>query len=109
MILNVNHNLLNEDIEEASLKLNGLRNCISGTEDRLRCYSMRLEALEANEPFWSTEDELLYDSICEHINMLSDRRYALKCKEMHLKAFIDHLEEADKELRWFEICEEEED
>lgn len=107
MVLYNNHAILNADIEEASLKLNGLRNCISSVEDELYYYNMRLERLEACEPSWNTTDELAYDSICDHINMLSDRRYNLECKEMHLRAFIDRLEEADKELRWFEICEEE--
>lgn len=107
MILYNNHTSLSADIEEASLKLNGLRNCIGSTEDRLRCYSLRLERLEENEALWSTEDELLYDSICDTINNLCEKREALMAKEMHLRAFIDHLEEADKELRWFEICEEE--
>ena len=107
MILNSNHITLTSDIEEASLKLNGLRNYIGSVEDEMRYYNLRLGLLEEVEPFWTTEDELAYNSICDHINMLSDRRYRLKCKEMHLSAFVDHLEEADKELRWFEICEEE--
>lgn len=107
MILNNNHNTLQADIEEASLKLNGLRNCIGSVEDEIRYYSLRLADLEAREPSWDTTDEIAYDSICDHINMLSDKRYSLKCKEGHLVEFINHLEEADKALRWFEICEEE--
>lgn len=107
MILTNNHAVLAADVEEASLKLNGLRNYIGCVEDEIHYYSLRLERLEETEPSWDTTDELAYDSICDHINMLSDRRYALKCKEGHLVEFINHLEEADKALRWFEICEEE--
>ena len=107
MILTTNHVTLASDIEEASLKLNGLRNCIGSVEDEIRYYSLRLERLEETEPSWETTDELAYNSICDYINVLSDKRDSLQAKEMHLRAFIDHLEEADKELRWFEICEEE--
>lgn len=107
MILTNNHAVLAADVEEASLKLNGIRNYIGCVEDEIHYYSLRLTDLEACEPSWDTTDEIAYDSICDHINMLSDKRYSLKCKEGHLRAFIDHLEEADKELRWFEICEEE--
>ena len=102
MILNNNHISLHEDIEEASLKLNGLRNYIGMVEEDLRYYSGRLEALEADEA-----EEIAYNAICDEINRLCDKRDSLLAKELHLVEFINHLEEADKALRWFEICEEE--
>lgn len=108
MILNNSHVSLQEDIEEASLKLNGLRNCISGVEDRIRYYAGREMELECSEPCWTWQEEIAYNSICDEIDRLSNQRDSLQAKELHLVEFINHLEEADKALRWFEICEEEE-
>lgn len=107
MILNVNHNTLTADIEEASLKLNGLRNRIGMVEEDLQYYAGRAMELECSEPCWGYKDEIAYNSICDEIDRLSNQRDSLRAKELHLREFINHLEEADKALRWFEICEEE--
>lgn len=108
MILNSNHCTLQADVEEASLKLNGIRNYLGGVEDRLRYYAGRAMELEYSEPYWNTAEEIAYNKVCNEIDRLSDERDSLRAKELHLAEFINHLEEADKALRWFEICEEEE-